>query len=198
MSFGKKNQELLDDITDQLIAKVVSRVLRSEHKNDTSAVKRISANTGINIFTIPKWYQGLHAPKSNHLMILASVYPSILTELLRLISRTDLCSISDQVHHGETENFDVLNSLYQPSGYRDKFVHLNILIPVNLARQLNIRQLWFLGELQINKKIKAKDIADFWIVSERTGKRDIHQLCDFGIVKYNGANKTGLYTIRSL
>ena len=130
-------------------------------------------------------------------MILAAVYPSILMELLKLIGRTDLCGLETHSNPVKIEPLDRHKTLPESDPCRDRFVHLNISIPASLAKILNIRQIWFLGELQISKKNKAKNIADFWMVSVRTGKRDIQQLCDFGIVRYMGTNKTGCYIIQS-
>lgn len=193
MSFGKKNQELLDKITDQVVIEMVSGALRHAHEKDASAIKRIGVNTGIKIHTIPKWYHAKNAPKSSHLMILAATYPSILSKMLELMGQTQFRHNSnDSVGAKEASGLRLqYQKSYNVEG--DKFVHLNVSLPKYILCGLNIRQLWFLTELQMGTKITAKTITNFWSVSLRTAKRDIHELRGMGLTKFEGSPNNGFY-----
>jgi len=193
MSFRKKNQDLLSRITDKSVAEMVSTALRKAHHNDPSAVKRIGANTGIKIHTIPKWYHAQNAPKSSHLMILAASYPSVLKAMLTLIGKSNTWSANTDDQPLDTVPKPLTKEELNGGLYSDKFVRLSILFPIEAAYDLNIRQLWFLGELQIGNNVRVQHISKLWKVSSRTGKRDIRQLIDFGFVQYLGSPKNGHY-----
>jgi hypothetical protein len=195
MSFGKKSQDLLDKITDQVVIEMVSGALRQAHAKDASAIKRIGVNTGIKIHTIPKWYHARNAPKSSHLMILAATYPSILSKMLELMGQTQFRHNSnDYLASKKTSELRLhYRKSYTVEG--DKFVHLNVSLPKYILCALNIRQLWFLTELQKGKKINAKTITDFWKISLRTAKRDIQELGAMGLTKFEGSPNNGFYVM---
>jgi len=195
MSFRKKNQDLLMEITDLNIANMVAAALRLEHKNDSSKIKNISARTDINPHTISKWYQAINTPSSAHLLVLAAIYPEVLKAVLKMIGRVDVwryCLVKglpEKMGH-ETDSQHDTNAVYG-----DKFVHLDLVIDMEIATLMNQRQLWFLGELQNKVSLRADAIVSVWGKTLRTARRDIQGMLDFNLIVYNGSNKTGHYML---
>lgn len=74
-----------------------------------------------------------------------------------------------------------------------RIVTINVSVNLGLAGKLNQRQLWFLGELQNHKEVRAEDIATAWEVALRTAKRDVAGLSAAGMIRFVGARKTGWY-----
>lgn len=195
MSFPNKNQDLLTEITDPDIAAMVSKALKLEHIYDSSGVKKICARTGINRHTIAKWYQGINAPSSAHLLVLAAIYPEILKGLLQMIGRVDVwryCLLKDV----PGKMVDQISRQQDPHAvYSDKFVHLDVIIDLEIATLLNQRQLWFLGELQNSPAVRADAIVSVWGKTLRTARRDIQGMLDIDMIAYCGAPKNGHYVL---
>ena len=80
--------------------------------------------------------------------------------------------------------------------YTDRFVGINVQVPLQLSGKMNERQLWFLGELQQHRTVRAQDICKVWGVTLRSAERDIAQLLATGIVVYRGSRKSGEYLIK--
>lgn len=195
MSFPNKNQDLLIGITDPDLAIMVSKALKLEHTNDSSSVKNISARTGINRHTIAKWYQATNAPSSEHLLVLAAIYPEVLKGLLKMIGRIDVWRYS-LLKDVPRKMADQIGERQGPRDvYSDKFVHLDVVIDLRIATLLNQRQLWFLGELQNNFDAKADAIVTVWRKTLRTARRDIQGMLDMDMITYRGAPKNGRYII---
>ena len=66
-------------------------------------------------------------------------------------------------------------------------------VPVNVP--INKRQQWFLEQLKQDIRCRPADIATNWGVVEKTAKRDISDLQKKGLVKFEGAPKTGAYLL---
>lgn len=195
MSFRKKNQNLLHEITDQMVAKMVSEALRQEYQTDSSVIKRIGIKTGFNTATISKWYQARNAPKSSHLIVLAAMYPAVIRGLLELLGFVENCKDTHECTcwtEGELVTPRKANTV---GVYGDISVNLDLSIPISLACNLNIRQLWFLNNLQIGLRTNAPDIAKIWKISLRTSKRDLSRLMELGLIKFTGTKKTGYYSL---
>ena len=62
---------------------------------------------------------------------------------------------------------------------------------------MNERQLWFLGQLQQHRTVRAYDIQRTWGVTLRSAERDIAQLIAAGVVVYHGSRKVGAYLIQT-
>ena len=195
MSFQNFSQVLLQQIDDQSVAAMVANALRHEHQNDTSVVKEIGRVTGANLHTINKWCQAINAPKSAHLLMLAGLYPQVLKGLLEMVGRADVwgACLAENIPSKMHTKTGVSSS--ENTIYRDRYVPINVMVNLDIAIKLNHRQLWFVGELQRGKKLKADDIAAQWWVSHKTAKRDIASMLEHGAISYNGARKNGFYTV---
>jgi len=189
MSFPKKNQVLPEKINDEILAGFVSEQLRKAHENDTSAIKRIAARTGVSTFTIAKWYQGKNAPKGIHLLRLAANYPSIFEAILQFIDPECFCIEVSNNHRV----YKVCIRTRYDGVYWDNFVHLDLSLPMDVICKLNVRQIWFLSELNSGKNISTLDLAAKWGKSHKSAARDISQLVQLELVLFVGSKKTGRY-----
>lgn len=172
---------------------MVSKSLRHVHRNDASAIKMIGGVSGINLNTIAKWYRGINAPKSAHLLMLARLYPQILRSLLEMIGREDIYLELQPKYSPEIANLGSPKKRQNGSIWRDIFVHINVILEISLARNLNQRQIWFIGQIQNGRRIGAQELAEVWQKSQRTIRRDIRELAELGIIRHHKANKTGYY-----
>lgn len=195
MSFQKFNQVLRNKINDRMVATMVANSLRYEHQADTSVVKEIGIITGANLHTINKWCQAVNAPKSAHLLMLAASYPQVLKNVLEMIGRGDVWELCLAENIPDRMRPVPGRQLNGKQFYRDKFVPINVIVDLEIAIKLNQRQLWFVGQLQHGKRLKADDIVSQWWVNRKTAKRDISSLVEYGVIRYNGARKNGFYTI---
>lgn len=194
MSSIEKDQVLLEEITDQMVAALVANALHAEHVDTNAVIKRIGRLTGANLHSIRKWYQGLNAPKSAHLLMLAKIYPNVLRRMLETIGRYDAWELCT-----ENEIPEKMESTFYKSSNRDiysiKFVTINVVVDARVADQFNHRQLWFLGQLQRGNKVKADDIATIWHVALVTAKRDVAGLIKARMIAFMGARKNGWYIV---
>ena len=175
MSVSKKDTRLQKISFSQEI----SIALRKDYKHKNSAVKHIGRDTGLDLRSIKSWYEGTRTPSIDHFITLAKVSPSVFTLLLQ---RT-LITMPDWNTNGPT------NSNLQDC----KNVPINV--PINVPLNLNYRQFWFLKLLETESKLKAKDIVQKFKVCEKTARRDIRKLQEFGKIKFSGAKKNGYYEI---
>lgn len=195
MSFYKTGRVLPKKVTGKMIATMVANALREAHQNDSSIAKQIGRKTGANLHTISKWLNALYAPKSVHLIALAQHYPKVMGGIIQLagyeVDLTGKESPSDGVlQRGSQVKSDTSNSIY-----RDKYVPVNVSVPMKVASYLNARQLWFLGKLQSGEELKSSALAIQWVISHRTAKRDIQQLVALDLIRFSGACKNGYYVL---
>lgn len=195
MSFPKNNQDLRIKITGFDVATMCSRALRKEHQNDTSCVKHIQAKTRISENTISKWYRALNAPKTSHFLILAANYPEVLKGLLLMIGREDIwrqCLLKN-IPRKMASRSD--GNIENKALYSDKYVHIDVVLNREIVAKVNQRQLWFLGELQNGQSISSRQIAKIWKKSQRTARRDVQAMLEWGLIEYCGARKNGHYIL---
>ncbi len=175
------------------IALAVSRALRQDYSELTSAVKWIGRKTGAHPRAIRNWYEARNAPNSVHLLLLARSSAHVLRILLELIERVDLAEFSER-GFSEPEILDhTLKKILMPKFYSEKDFTIKVSVPPEVAYQLNQRQLWFLGILQQGLDARASDIASVWHVTTRTAKFDIAELIKLKLIRYIGSRKAGRY-----
>ncbi len=195
MSFQNKHQVLRHPISNQIVREMIAKALRFEHRNDVSKIKHTCLRTGINLNTISKWYSLRNVPSSSHLLILASLYPEVLRGVLEIIGRNDVWGYC-VMNNIPNKMFPTITAQSNCDAfYRDKYVHIDVIVKFDMALKLNQRQLWFIGELQNGKHIGANEIAKTWQKSYRTSKRDIQGLTKIGLVDRIGARKNGYYSL---
>ena len=90
MSFQKTGKTLPIKITDKMVACMIAAALRTAHKNDSSAIKKIARATGVNLHTVKKWYEAKSAPRASHLLMLAVCYPEIEERITTYIKPSTL------------------------------------------------------------------------------------------------------------
>lgn len=196
MSLKNKDKVFTVKITDQMVAVQVANALRAEQSESTAAMKNISNLTGINLPTISKWYNGINAPKSSHLLTLARIYPAVLRILLEMIGREDLWALCKEYSIPEKMNKAANRIPPKIDIYSAKSVTINVMLNSQMAGQFNPRQLWFLLQLQQESRVTCNDIVSIWKVTLRTARRDIAGLEEAGMVAFVGAKKTGYYVCK--
>ena len=173
MSPTQIERDLLPPITDAIIAKKMSSALRREHEDVHSAIKHIERITGINGLTASNWYKGRYAPKSSYLLILARHYPEVLRTLVMLLGMEPLWQYAVSLGLPETMHSKLNEKRNQRSAIGDKPVTIHVRVDRHLTGQMNHRQLWFLGQLQLGNEMHIQNLMDVWDIHQRTAKRDL-------------------------
>ncbi len=185
MSPVRNDRYLLPQITDSMIAKRVSEALRQEHENVHGAVKQIERITGINALTARHWYDGVYAPKSRHLLMLAVYYPQVLYAVCEIMSPETISKNGIDIHAAKAMQSHLerhWQGWKKPEATGDRSVTIRVRIYRHYAGQMNQRQLWFLGQLQQGHSMHVDDLVETWSVHSRTAKRDIAGLVESGLV----------------
>ncbi len=191
MSVASKDQVFSTQITDKLVAVLVSQALRHEHVAMDAVVKRIARATQASPTTVRKWYEGQNAPSSANLLTLMGTYEGVLQTMLHIAGRGDLLeAVGDESKEGEASLTDLRQAFYG-----DKFVTINVVVSAKDASNLNQRQLWFLSQLQHDKLVRLEDLAEVWDVSLRTAKRDIKGMVLAGAIHFVGGRRNGRYKL---
>ena len=186
MSPVRNDRYLLPKITDAMIAKRVSEALRQEHANVHAAVKQIERITGISAMTARHWYDGVYAPKSRHLLMLAVFYPQVLYAVCEMMSADSILQHGVDPHAAKAMQSHLekqWDGWKKPEPIGDRSVTIRVRIDRRHTRQINQRQLWFLGQLQQGHEIHTDDLVTTWVVHQRTAKRDIAGLIDAKLVQ---------------
>lgn len=191
MSVSKNDQILTTFITDIELTNLIKKILRQEYKDQSSAVKRISNKTGIELRAIRDWYEGRKPPKSIHLLLLASHYNEIFNQLIILTGNSHLLELYEQKISFQNLPSKISKSAESDEIYSARYCTINVGVDFEKAKNLNKRQLWYLGLLQHGYRVKIADIMAFWKVSARTAKYDISILAKQGLVQFVGSRKTG-------
>lgn len=183
------------DKIESKIAKKLRTILRDHYYDFPSAVKSICAKTGVHERAVRNWYDGRNPPSSGHFLVLARSYPAVLQMMLELAGRPDLAAACMQESNGSSHGTENAARGSEIETEGAIFCTINVTISLNMASQLNQRQLWFLGMLQQGYVIKAEHIITTWNVSLRTAKYDIATMAETGLIRFVGARRTGSYEI---
>ncbi len=195
MSFPKISRTLPKKVTRKMVIEIVSKTLHQAHRNDGSAVKRISRQAGVNTHTVGKWLLGLYAPTTAHFLTLLTHYPEMLCALLKVTGNEaawrvmQLLIKHDHIASGRT-NLMANQSIYTPNS-----VGVNVIVPRQFASKLNARQLWFLGKLQQGAELRSTEIINEWAVNLPVAQRDVRQMVALNLIRFEGAPKNGHYRI---
>lgn len=198
MSPVRNDRYLLPKITDEIIAKRVSDALRQEHKNVHAAIKQIERITGIKALTARHWYDGVYAPKSRHLLMLAVYYPQVLYAVCEIMSPETISSNGIDMHAAKAMQTHLerhWEGWKKPQAIGDRSVTIRVRVDRQYAGQLNQRQLWFLGQLQQGMAIHAGDLVKTWDVHIRTAKRDIAGLLESKLVNAKRSGRKCSYEL---
>lgn len=194
MSFTESSnpfQNLGQRINDKEIAKILGQTLQAIFPDGADGIKVISKDIGADPRTVWNWYNGLNTPSLANLILLAGSYPSMIKALLRILGRIDIWEgYERQVMMSETElkKYEISQ---KNEFYSDIFVGMNLSFNI----KLNQRQLWFIKRLQLGLDVKTLNIVKFWNVSARTAERDISVLINYGIIKFVGSKKKGIFKL---
>ena len=192
-------QKLTTKITEEKIAKLTEKTLKEIFPKNKSVIKRISRETGFDERSVWNWYNGLYAPSLLNFIILSQKFPSLIRAYLQLCNTPEIWDIYKNYEHLLAIANNKAEIIKCEESYGDIFskthVTINFSITKKLPSVLNERQKWFLQQLQILNNPKLADIVSNWGVSKRTAKRDISDLKEKGLIKFNGTGKYGKYYI---
>jgi len=94
----------------------------------------------------------------------------------------------------QSDDFSVQN--FDPFHiYRVIFDPINSIADSRKIADLNLRQLWFVSELQKNSNPNLESIQFRWSVSKETAKRDIAKLRKLKLIRFVGAKRNGRYEL---
>lgn len=193
MSRTKIRKTLHATFSKKFVASRVSKALRNAYTELPTAIKWIERITGVKAQTASKWYRGINAPNSGHLLHLAIHYPEILEIICEMIGRTDAWQAIAREHIPQTMRATI-QELHPNHRFRgDKFVTPKSTPDSKIHRRFNQRQMWFLEQLQQGCKLQTKDITIVWDVHKRTAKRDIAVLSSAGWIKFIKQGNSGWY-----
>lgn len=187
------NDQVFQTLTEDQLVETIASSLRADYGRTTSAVKEIGRHVKAPLRTIRNWYEGNNAPNCRHFVLLARTSPSLVAKFLTMTGYNDILNTAWKTGH----EFDQEDAGFRQI-YSDNSVTINVTAPRKIASLLNHRQLWFLGRLQQGWLPTASDIELSWCVNIRTARRDISGLVDLGLVRFEGARKTGWYELASI
>ena len=176
------------------LIKGVVQHLRKIGGANTSAVKRIARETGINPRTVKAWYEGRNIPNLCGFIHLARRYPELMNLFLSLCQpSSDKLSVRGADHLSDPEK-NPRDSKPELSVETTEHVGNNV---GNQNRNVacNSRQLWFMLQLQEGAMATAEALASCWRVSVRTAERDITGLRKSGLIGFTGSKRTGYYQL---
>lgn len=191
MSRQKKDRNFpssIENVSSLKLAKIISVLLHRDFGQSPSPIKRIGQATNINLRLIKNWYQAKNAPSSNHLITLARSSPSVLKYILIQIGGNNLWEVFKFFSIYKSADSDA--RLHSSLSAKNSTQNVPINVPIN---NLNPRQKWFLGVLQVHDQAYTKDIMLHFNVTLKTAKRDIKKLAGAGIIKFVGSKKSGHY-----
>lgn len=180
-------------------AELIADALRREHDDTHRTVKTIMRWTGASERSVKNWLSGESGPSGYFLMrlcIRSAAVRALVTELLvvpgmpprshgngkiQAVPSTPTNAISLPLLEGDV------------AGNRDTIRDIIRDMDVPNRHPLNERQAWFLLRVGHGDRFLAEDLAVHWRVSERTAKRDIAVLKDWGLIQYVGTLRRGYY-----
>lgn len=170
---------------------ILGEILQEIYGGAPPTIKAIAALTSADLNTIKNWYNGRNVPHLSHFLELCVSDPVFLCAILRQIGHEVLAvhlelSQAPEKEAGESVSLEVYSIIFDP---------INGGEALDLIRQLNIRQVWFYGELKNGRATSMGDLMRFWDVGEATAKRDLSELVRLGLIRHVGAKRNGYYSL---
>jgi len=172
-------------------ALILGEILQEIYGGSPPTIKAIAALTSADLKTIKNWYAGRNVPHLSHFLELCVSDPVFLCAILRqtgydiLAGQLELSRTPDQ-EANEGVSLEVYSIIFDP---------INGEKSLDLVRQLNIRQVWFYGELKNGHATSMNDLMCFWDVGEATAKRDLSELIRLGLIRHVGSKRNGYYSL---
>lgn len=180
-------------------AQLIADALRQEHGNSHRAVKTIMRWTGASERSVKNWLSGEFGPSGYFLMRLCVKSPAVRGLVMELLVEPDM--VAPPIGDGSTEAESAMptsahscvSERARPEANRDTIRDIIRDIDVPNRHLLNERQLWFLTRVATGGRCCAADLAAHWQVSEKTARRDIALLKEWGLILYVGTLRRGRY-----
>lgn len=172
-------------------AQILGETLREIYGGAPPTIKAIAALTSADLKTIKNWYAGRNVPHLSHFLELCSNDPTFLFAVLRRIGYADIADQGALLRppkndDGAAASFAVYSIIFDT---------INADTDLDLIRKLNIRQVWFYGELKKGHTPGLSNLMHVWAVGKATAKRDLSGMSRLGLIRYAGSRRNGHYII---
>jgi len=179
----------------------IVRHLRKIGGVNASAIKRIARETGTNPRTVKAWYEGRNMPSLLGYIHLSRCYPELIDLFLIQCQRYSSKSAPKtfKASYGVTAvgGEQALAAVRKSVENVVNDVCINVCINSD-ALTCNIRQMWFIRQLEEGIAATAATLARQWNISQKTAERDIRQLRHLGLIAHQGARRNGRYCLQTL
>ena len=178
----------------------IVRHLRKIGGVNTSAIKRIARETGTNPRTVKAWYEGRNMPSLLGYIHLARCYPELIDLFLNQCQlRSNKSALKpSKASHGVA----AVGGGQTPTAGRKSAENVGNDVGINVrinsdAMTCNVRQMWFINQLDEGIAATAATLARQWNTSQKTAERDIRQLRHLGLIAHQGAHRNGRYCLQT-
>ncbi|QMV27705.1 hypothetical protein GRI33_12090 [Brucella sp. BO3] len=182
-------------------AEVIRVALNHESRGRPKFAMLIADWTGASDRTAENWMNGVTGPSGAYLIYLMQRSDEVFKTVLALAQRRE---ILNAVYKQEKLQEQERQSKVSAPRLSDRSLQPPV-VPVHVPDDpvgvpdpgiwLGTRQLWFIGQLELDRNVRAEHIASAFDVSVKTGKRDIALLKGQGIVSYVGSTRRGRYVL---
>ena len=190
MSYAKMGK-VFPIISREKTASIIGKILQEIYGGSPPTIKAIAALTTADLKTIKNWYAGRNVPHLSHFLELCVSDQSFLHAILKQIGYGALTGQRELWHPPKNQD----NGTMAFEVYSIIFDTINSVETLDLIRKLNIRQLWFYGELKNGRSPGMSDLIHLWAVGEATAKRDLSDMAKLGIIHHTGSRRNGHYTL---
>lgn len=182
-------------------AEVIRVALNHESRGRPKFAMLIAGWTGASDRTAENWMNGITGPNGAYLIYLMRRSDEVLKTVLALAQRHEILKavyereeLQERERQAKAAAPVVCDRLLQPLAVPIGVPDDPVDVPVP-GIELGTRQRWFVGQLELNRNVRAEHIANAFDVSVKTGKRDIALLKALGIVTYAGSARRGRYVL---
>ncbi|HEY0123228.1 MAG TPA: hypothetical protein VGC14_15995 [Rhizobium sp.] len=183
-------------------AEVIRVALKHESRGQPKFAMLIADWTGAADRTAENWMNGVSGPSGAYLIYLMRRSDEVLKTVLALAQRQEI--LTAFYEQEETKEQKRQRSTATPV-HQDRLLQRPAAVPLHvpdgpggvpdLHAGMGTRQKWFVGQLELNRNVRAEHIANAFDVSVKTGKRDIALLKEQRIVTYAGSTRRGRYIL---
>lgn len=190
MSYTKKGK-VFPIISRKKTALILGKILQEIYGGSSPTIKAIAALTSADLKTIKNWYAGRNAPHLSYFLELCANDQNFLCAVLKKIGYNALADYAELLkikgeEGGSGASFEIYSIIFDT---------INSAEILDLIRKLNIRQVWFYGELKRGNFHDMQSLMRFWAVGAATAKRDLSDMVKMGIIHYVGSRRNGHYML---
>jgi len=198
-------------------AAIIAGALAKELGETHRAAKVLMGWTGAGERTVKHWLAGIHGPCGDHLLVLMQESDAVFEAFLTAVNRHDAAIAARMLAAQRSlQEVAVLMQRQQvrppvagepvargpgsdtADGPSDRENDRNRdrdhdRESAGKSPRSNLRQDWFLEALRTGNNIGASELAERWVVSEKTARRDLARLKVRGRIEFVGSPRSGRY-----